>query len=319
MVELGYALSSEEHPPRDLVRFARRAEEVGFAFAMISDHYHPWTDQMGQSPFVWSTLGGIAAATQRIRVGTGVTCPTMRIHPAIIAQAAATVECMMPGRFFLGVGAGEALNEHITGEHWPPAQVRLDMLAEAIDVIRLLWQGEEVNFWGEFFTVENARVYTLPEQPPSIFVAASGQEAAALAGEIGDGLITTKANEKLVQEFETSGGKGKPKIGQIKVSYAASEEKALDNLYKYWPTETIPGPLHVDLPTPAHFEAAVKIVHKEDLKESAVLGPDPQHYFEKIQKLIDIGVDMIYFHQVGPEQEGFFNFFQREVLPKYRS
>lgn len=319
MVELGYALSSEEHPPKDLVRYAQRAEEIGFTFALISDHYHPWIDQQGQAPFVWSTIGGIAATTQRLRLGTGVTCPIMRIHPAVIAQAAATAGAMMPGRFFLGVGTGEALNEHITGEHWPPTSVRQDMLDEAIEIIRLLWQGEEINYWGEFFTVENARIYTLPDPLPELFVAASGKESATLAGEIGDGLIATKPDEKVVKEFEDGGGKGKPKIGQIKVCWAESEEKALDTVSKYWPVEPIPGPLHSDLPTPAHFEAAAKLIHKDDLKQSIILGPDPQKHLEKIQKYLDIGVDQIYFHQVGPDQEGFFKFYQKEILPRFQT
>jgi coenzyme F420-dependent glucose-6-phosphate dehydrogenase len=318
MVELGYALSSEEHPPNELVHYARRAEEVGFTFALISDHYHPWIDQQGQAPFVWSVIGAISAVTQRLRLGTGVTCPIMRIHPAIIAQAAATSAAMMPGRFFLGLGAGEALNEHILGEHWPVTDIRQDMLEEAVDILRLLWQGEEVSYWGDFFDVENARIYTLPDPLPPIYIASSGVDSAALAAEIGDGLITTKADEKVASKFENSGGKGKPRIGQVKVCWAETENQALDTVYKYWPTETIPGPLHSDLPTPDHFEAAVKLIHKEDLRQSVVLGPDPQRHLEKIQKYVDLGYDQVYVHQVGPDQEGFFRFYEREILPKFK-
>jgi coenzyme F420-dependent glucose-6-phosphate dehydrogenase len=315
MVEFGYALSSEEHTPMDLVHNARRAEEVGFRFAMISDHYHPWVDQQGHSPFVWSVIGGIAAATDQIKLGTGVTCPIMRIHPAILAQAAATSAAMMPGRFWFGIGTGEALNEHILGDHWPITSVRQDMLTEAVDIIRLLWEGEEVSYWGEFFTVENARIYTLPEEPPPIYVAASGPESASLAGEIGDGFITTKAKAELLEEFDSGGGKGKPKIGQIKVCWAESEEEALNTVYKFWPTALVPGSLHADLPTPAHFEDAASMIKKEDLKEEVVLGPDPAKHLAKIQELIDIGFDKIYIHQIGPNQEDFFNFYQREILP----
>jgi G6PDH family F420-dependent oxidoreductase len=318
MPEFGYALSSEEHTPNDLVRNARRAEEIGFSFAMISDHYHPWIDAQGHSPFVWSVIGGIAAATKRLRLGTGVTAPIMRIHPAILAQATATSAAMMPGRFFFGVGTGEALNEHILGDHWPMISVRQDMLAEAVDIIRMLWEGEEVSYWGEFFTVENARIYTLPEEPPPLFVAASGPESAALAGELGDGFITTKADPELIAEFENNGGKGKPKVGQVKVCWADSEELALDTVYKYWPTALVPGTLHSDLPTPAHFEDAAKLVRKDDLKQAVVLGPDPQKHIEKIQKLVDSGFDMIYIHQIGPDQEGFFNFYQQEILPHFQ-
>src|SRR5919108_6640938 len=181
MLAIGYTLSSEEFPPNDLVRYARRAEEAGFTFALISDHYPPWIDRQGHSPFVWSVIGGIAQVTERLVIGTGVTCPTMRIHPAIIAQAAATAAAMMPGRFFLGLGTGENLNEHILGEHWPPHDLRLEMLEEAVDVMRLLWEGGEQTHRGKHYTVDHARVYTLPKQLPPIFVAASGEQAAELA------------------------------------------------------------------------------------------------------------------------------------------
>src|ERR671919_1218874 len=190
-MEIGYWLSSEEHTPNDLVRHARQAEEIGFTFAQISDHFHPWIDSQGHSPFIWSVLGGIAQGTERLQLQTAVTCPTMRIHPAIIAQAAATVAAMMPGRFLLGVGTGENLNEHILGDRWPPAAMRLEMLEEAVKLIRLLWEGEDVTHRGRHYTVENARIYTLPEDPPPILVAAAGEKATELAGRIGDGLIGT--------------------------------------------------------------------------------------------------------------------------------
>src|SRR5947207_9251924 len=182
MVELGYALSSEEHAPNDLVRNARLAEEAGFSFALISDHIHPWVDRQGNSSFVWSVVGGIARETERLRLGTGVTCPTTRIHPAIVAHAAATCAAMMPGRFFLGVGSGENLNEHIVGEGWPEASVRQEMLEEAIHIMRELWEGGLQSLRDGYFVVENARIYTLPDEPPPILVAAAGQRAAEMAG-----------------------------------------------------------------------------------------------------------------------------------------
>src|SRR5918992_1400453 len=189
MVDVGYALSSEEHSPNDLVRYARRAEEAGFTFALISDHYHPWIDRQGHSSFVWNVIGGIAQATERLRLGTRVTCPTIRIHPAIVAQAAATAAALMPGRFFLGVGSGENLNEHVVGERWPPLAVRLEMLEEAIEAIRELWTGKLVSHRGKHYTIENARLYTLPDEPPPLVVAAAGPNAAELAGRMGDGLV----------------------------------------------------------------------------------------------------------------------------------
>lgn len=317
MVEIGYALSSEEHPPKTLVRNAQKAEELGFNFALISDHYHPWIDAQGHSPFVWSVIGGIAAVTERIRLGTGVTCPIMRIHPAIIAQAAATSAAMLPGRFFLGLGTGEALNEHILGNHWPMVTVRQNMLEEAIDIIRMLWEGTEVNYWGEFFTVENARIYTLPEELPPIHIAASGSGTAGLAAQIGDGLISTAPDEEVVKAFKSNGGDGKPLTGQVTVCWAANEQDALDTVYRWWPTAAVPGTLHADLPTPAHFEDAVKMIKKEDLKKMT-LGPDPLPYLDKINEMVESGFEKVYVHQIGPDQDGFFNFYQKELKNKLR-
>src|ERR671915_1609376 len=184
-VQIGYAISSEEHLPNDIVRHARMAEEAGFTYALISDHYHPWVDTQGHSPFVWSVIGGIATATENLRLGTGVTCPTVRIHPAVIAQAAATSAAMMPGRFFLGVGTGENLNEHILGDRWPPSDIRREMLEEAVDVIRSLWEGGSQSHYGDYYVVENARLYTLPEEPIEVVVAAAGLRSAKMAGRVG--------------------------------------------------------------------------------------------------------------------------------------
>ena len=207
MVEIGYSMSSEEHAPLDLVKYAKIAEDVGFSFALISDHYHPWISRQGHSPFVWSVIGAIATATDRLRVGTGVTCPLMRMHPAIVAQAAATAAAMMPGRFFLGVGTGENLNEHVLGEGWPDADTRRAMLEEAIDVLRALWSGGEQSHFGRFFTVDNARLYTLPDEPPQVMVAAGTRATAELAGRLGDGLIGTAPDSDLVAAFEHAGGR----------------------------------------------------------------------------------------------------------------
>src|SRR5438067_5408976 len=207
MTEFGFSLSSEEHRPIDLVRQAVRAEEAGFSFAVISDHFHPWTDRQGQSPFVWCVIGAIAQATGRLRLGTGVTCPLIRIHPGIIAQAAATSAAMMPGRFFLGVGTGENLNEHVLGDKWPAPDERLELLEEAVEVIRLLWQGGYQTHRGRHYTVEQARLYTLPEQPPELCVAAAQPNAAELAGRIGDGFIGVAPERGLIEKFEQAGGK----------------------------------------------------------------------------------------------------------------
>jgi G6PDH family F420-dependent oxidoreductase len=319
MAEIGYALSSEEHPAQKLVQFAREAEEAGFSFALISDHYHPWLDEQGQSPFVWSVIGGIAQVTKRLRLGTGETCPILRLHPAIIAQAAATAASMMPGRFFLGVGSGEALNEHILGDAWPPADVRQDMLREAVEVLRLLWSGGDQSHHGEFFTMEHARIYSLPDQPPEVYVAAAGKDSATLAGEIGDGLISTAPDAEVFQAFDRAGGKGKPRYGQVTVCWEDSEENAVKTAYHYWRTAAVRGELSQELPLPRHFEQASQMVREEDVAKVICCGPDPERHVKAIQEYVDGGFDHVYVHQVGPDQQGFFRFYEREILPRVQA
>ena len=323
MARIGYALSSEEHRPSDLVRHARIAEEAGFSFALISDHFHPWIDAQGQSPFVWSVIGGIAEATTTLELGTGVTCPTVRIHPAIIAQAAATAGAMMDGRFFLGVGTGENLNEHVLGDRWPDWDVRSRMLSEAVEIIRTLWLGEVTSVDGEFYTVENARIYTLPEQPVPIHVAASGPRAARLAGEIGDGFIGTAPEKELLDEFErgragtSRKGRGRPRYGQLTVCWGTDERKAVALARKLWPTAAIPGEAGQELPNPAHFEQLARIVTDEMIAEQVVCGPDIERHVAAIQAYVDAGYDHVYVHQVGPDQEGFIEAYARDVLPRF--
>ncbi|HMB21294.1 MAG: TIGR03557 family F420-dependent LLM class oxidoreductase [Chloroflexota bacterium] len=315
MVELGYALSSEEHEPNELITHAQMAEGAGFQFLLVSDHFHPWVPRQGQSPFVWSTLGGIAHATQRVQVGTGVTCPIMRIHPAVIAQAAASVAAMMPGRFFLGVGTGEYLNEHILGDAWPRTPIRQEMLAEAIYIIRNLWKGKEYSYEGTYFTVQDARIYTQPENLPPIYMAASGPESAKLAAEISDGLISTTSGDKVVKAFEQAGGAEQPRYGMLKVCWADSKEKSEDVMKQWWPVSAISGPLHSDLPTPSHFQDVVDAMGDPKLPEDAVLGPDLSPYLEAIQMQQENGFDHVYLHQIGPDQEGFIRFFKSKLLP----
>ena len=318
MVQIGYALSSEEFSPTALVRNAQRAEEAGFTFALISDHYHPWIDRQGQSAFVWGVIGGIAQVTERLHLGTGVTCPTFRMHPAIVAQAAATAATMMPGRFFLGVGTGENLNEHILGDRWPPHDVRLDMLEEAVEIIRLLWEGGTQTYRGDYYVVEDARVYTLPDELPAIVVAASGPKMAEAAGRFGDGLCSTAPEQELVERFTAAGGNGKPRYGQFAVCWAPDEATARRTAFEYWPNAGLTGELSQILPTPAHFEQAVQMVREEDVAEGIVCGPDPARHLEQIQRYIDAGFDHVYIHQIGPDQEGFCQFYAQEILPKFR-
>jgi G6PDH family F420-dependent oxidoreductase len=318
MQRFGYALSAEEHPPQALVRNARLAEEAGFDFAMVSDHYHPWTDRQGNSAFVWSVVGAIAEATERIALGTGVTCPTVRIHPAIVAQAAATAAAMMPGRFWLGVGTGEALNEHILGDPWPSAGVRREMLEEAVEVIRKLWSGRTTHHRGRHYTVDGARLYTLPEEPPPLYVAASGPRATELAGRIGDGLVSLAPSRETIETFTSSGGDGKPRIGQVEVCFADDEAEARRVAHEWWPQTALAGELPQVLPMPAHFEQAVSTVREEDVAEKVVCGSDPERHAQAVQQFVDAGYDHVYVHQIGPEQERFLEFYSRDVLPRLR-
>jgi G6PDH family F420-dependent oxidoreductase len=316
MPELGFALSSEDHPPNELVRQAVVAERAGFTFCLISDHYHPWVDAQGHSPFVWSTLGGIAAATEKIRVGTGVTCPTMRIHPAIVAQAAASVASMFDGRFFLGVGTGENLNEHVLGARWPLPDERLEMLEEAVEVIRLLWGGGEQTHRGAHYTVDHARLYTLPEKPVEIYVAAAQSKAAELAGKIGDGFISTSPNEDVVKTFDAAGGRGKQKLGMMHCAYDTDAKKGLERATKQWPNLALKGPLGQELATPSDFEESAAMVDEEDVAESTPHGPDPQPYLDLIGKYGDAGFTHVYMHQIGDNQDEFAQFAAKELMPK---
>jgi len=300
-----------------MIRFAREAEEAGFAFAMISDHYHPWIDKQGQSPFVWSTIGGISQATSSIVLSTGVTCPTIRIHPAIIAQAAATSATMMPGRFILGVGTGERLNEHILGDMWPSAPVRLEMLKEAVDIIRLLWGGGMADYYGEFYTVENARIYTLPEDLPPIMIAAAGELSAKAAAEIGDGLITSGPSEEVIKIFRRSGGEGKPVYSEINVCYASTKEEAERTAQEQWPITANKGELNQELAVPKYFEELASMVSPEDITANMPIGPDPQEYVDSINKFKKAGADHICLHQIGHEQSEFIRFVKERVLPEF--
>ncbi|MDQ3822277.1 MAG: TIGR03557 family F420-dependent LLM class oxidoreductase [Actinomycetota bacterium] len=316
-VELGYALSSEEHEPGGLVANARAAEEAGFGFGLISDHYHPWVDAQGHSAFVWSVIGAISQATERFRIGTGVTCPMIRTHPAIVAHAAATCACLMPGRFFIGVGTGENLNEHILGDKWPAPDERLEMLEESVEVMRLLWQGGYQTHRGKHYTVENARVFDLPDEPIEVAVAAMQPLAAELAGRIGDSYVNTSPDADLVERFDGAGGEGKPKYGQVTVCWAESEEEAKQTAFEKWPNAAIQGAASQELALPEHFEQLAQSATPDDVAEAVVLGPDPAQYLEQIQQFDEAGFTHVYLHQIGPDQQGFLEFARRELLPRF--
>jgi len=315
MVRIGYTLSSEEHGPGDLLLYGRIAEESGFDFLTISDHFHPWTSRQGQSPLVWSVLGGLSVKTEHVPIMTAVTCPTIRIHPAIVAQAAATTAALLPDRFILGLGSGENLNEHIVGMGWPHPVERLDMLEEAIELIRTLWTGELVTEWTDHFTVDRARIYTLPETSPPIAVAASIPAAAALAGRSGDALITTKPDAELVRAFHAAGGEGNPVYGQLTVCYGPDEEKSKQEALEWWPNSCAPGELGVELAEPQHFEQVAELVTADAVAEKVVCGPGTDAILEKIGAFEEAGFDHVFLHQVGPQQEEFLEFAKEELLP----
>jgi len=317
-VKLGYKLSSEEFGPVQLVEQAARAEAAGFEFALISDHFHPWTDRQGQSPFVWSVIGAIARATTRLRVGTAVTCPILRQHPAIVAQAAATCALLMPGRFFLGLGTGENLNEHVVGRGWPSGDVRLEMLAEAIDVLTLLWSGKSVSHHGRHFLVEDARIYSMPAEPPPLMIAASRPRAAELAGRAGDAIINTDVSPQLLGRFDRAGGSGKPRYVELGVCWAKDERRARKTAREIWALAASAGPLMTELPLPEHFEAAFAQISEEQVAEKVVCGPDPRAHLGAIRNAQRAGYTHVCIHQVGAEQAGFFDFYEEEILPRLR-
>jgi G6PDH family F420-dependent oxidoreductase len=308
-------LCAEERSAMDLVDDAVRAEEAGFDFAAVSDHFHPWIDEQGHSPFVWSVLGGVAAVTDRIEIGTAVTCPMIRMHPAIVAQAAATAATMLPDRFFLGVGTGERLNEHVTGAPWPRPDVRREMLREAVEAMRALWTGELVTHRGEHYEIDGARLYSVPDEPPPVFVAASGQASATLAGEIGDGMIGTAPDADLLATFHRGSGEGRSARAELTVCWAEDPDAALETVMRCWPNVALPGSLTAEIALPDHFGDATKLVGHEDVRGSVVVGPDVDDYVEAVRTYERAGYDGVWFHQVGADQQGFADFARKDLLP----
>ncbi|MEE1941918.1 TIGR03557 family F420-dependent LLM class oxidoreductase [Streptomyces sp. TRM 70361] len=327
MTRYGYFLASEDHGPKALAEQARMAEEAGFDALWISDHYHPWTGVQGHSPFVWSVIGAISREVS-LPVQTAVTCPTVRTHPAVVAQAAATSALLLDGRFRLGVGSGEALNEHILGDPWPRAAVRLEMLEEAVGIIRRLLTGEEVSHRGRHYTVENARLYDVPGEPVPIDVSGFGPAAIELAGRIADGFITTMPDAEGLARFRAAGredgpeggpegGGGRPAFAGTKVCYGTDRDEALRTVHHRWPNMFLPGELGQVLPTPAHFEQASQLVTRERVAQAGLpLGDDPEEHAKALKEFADAGFDVVYVNQIGPDLRGFFDFYRTEVLPR---
>jgi G6PDH family F420-dependent oxidoreductase len=319
VMRLGYHLSSEELDPRVMPRLARRAEEIGFDFLTISDHFHPWTRRQGESPFVWGAIGAIAAVTERIEVATCVTCPTMRMHPVIAAQAAATAAVQLDGRFVFGVGTGERLNEVVRGDPWPPASVRRAMLEEAVEIMRALFTGEMLRAHeGRYYTVHDARLFTLPDVPPPIVVSAFGPRSAELAGRIGDGFWMVAPDRELLERFRHAGGEGKPAYGKLDACVAETDAQARRIARETWPTAALGGELGQQLATPEHYEQAAAAATEEQVAESVMCANDPSHHVNAIRAYLDAGYEHVHVQQCGPDQDRLLDLYEREVLPALR-
>jgi G6PDH family F420-dependent oxidoreductase len=317
MIKLGYKLMAEEHGPNALVRNGRRAEEIGFDFAAMSDHFSPWLDEEGHAPFAFSVLGALAQATRHIGLMTAVTCPTMRYHPAIVAQAAATLALLSDGRFTLGLGSGERLNEHILGAGWPLVRERQERLSEAVDIIEGLLSGDLKSYQGRFFRLDDARLFDRPRQKPPVVLAAGGPQAARLAGEKGDGLITTSPEAELVEAFTAAGGNG-PRYAEVALCYAGREEDARNTAHRYFRWTALGSPVNAELPDTRAFAAASRHISADAIAELVSCGPSPERHLEMIERYVKAGYDHLILVQVGPEQDAFFDFFARELQPRLR-
>jgi G6PDH family F420-dependent oxidoreductase len=315
----GYTMMGEQAGPKQLVRDVALAEAAGFDFAVISDHYFPWLAVQGHAPYAWSVLGAAAQATDQLPLMTYVTCPIGRYHPAVVAQKAATMQLLCDGRFTLGLGAGENLNEHIVGGRWPLAGVRHQMLAEAVEIIRALWAGGMVTYRGKHFQVESAKLWDLPEVAPPIGIAVSGPGSCRLAGRQADAMIATEPRAELGQMFEEAGGSGKPRIGQLAVSYDPDPQTAVQRAMEQFRWFTGGWPVNAELPVPASFEVASRTVRKEDVATQMPCGPDLGRHLAGIRQFEAAGFTHLALVQVGADtQEQFISWAATELLPALR-
>jgi G6PDH family F420-dependent oxidoreductase len=318
-MKIGYTMMCEQRGPKDLVNDLVLAEQAGFDFSVISDHYSPWLESQGHAPYAWSVLGAAAVATERIGLMTYVTCPTFRYHPAIVAQKAATVALLSDGRFRLGLGAGENLNEHVVGGGWPPVDVRHEKLREAVEIIRALWEGEFVNYRGKHFNVESAKLYDLPEDPIQLGIAVSGKQSCALAGAMADIAIAIEPNSEIVTRFEAAGGSGKSVVGQAGCCYGPDAASALAMAHDQFRWFGGGWKVNAELPSTAGFEAASQYVRKEDLAAEIAHGPDLEAYVKNAQGFADAGFTELAFVQIGPEQAAFCEWFASTLRPALES
>jgi G6PDH family F420-dependent oxidoreductase len=317
-MQIGYKLSSEAFGPKELIRQAVRAEEAGFDFVEMSDHFHPWLDVQGHSSFTWTVFGAIAAQTDRVGLATGVTCPTVRYHPAIIAQAAATLAIVSDGRFTLGVGAGERLNEHVVGQGFPSVRGRHERLREALEIIRLLWQGGYQSYEGKHLRLEDARVFDLPDQPPVIAVAASGPASTAIAADLGDGLFATEPKRDLVQAYQRAGGDG-PRYAEVPVAWAPDEQQAVQAAWQTSRWAVTGWKVMSELPNPVNFDAASRTVTGDAIRQQFAVGPDPDTHVAAVKKYVDAGFDHLVLQNAGPDPDGFLDFYRQTLADRLRA
>jgi G6PDH family F420-dependent oxidoreductase len=324
MTQFGYTMMCEQSRPDQLVRDIQRAENAGFDFSVISDHFQPWLSEQGHSGYAWSILGAAAQATERIGLMSYVTCPTLRYHPAIVAQKAATVQILSDNRFRLGLGAGENLNEHVVGKRWPSVGVRHEMLVEAVDVIAELFDNDNdngtVNYRGEYFDVESAKLWDLPDERVPIGIAVSGPDSCELAGRKADMMIAVEPDAELSEMFDASGGAGKPKVGQVALAYDENRDAAIRRAHEQFRWFGLGWKVNADLPNPDSFEGATQFVTPEQVAGALSCGPDVADHVEAIKPFIEAGFDEVALVQIGADhQEQFTSWAERELLPALRS
>lgn len=319
MAQFGYTLMGEQSGPRELVRDAVRAEAAGFDFAVSSDHYNPWSDAQGHSPYAWAVLGAVAALTERMGLMSFVTCPTRRYHPAVVAQKAATVGLMSGGRFTLGLGAGENLNEHVVGS-WPHVRARHRMLKEALQIIQALLTGQTVHYDGEYFEVPEAKLWDRPVQGVPVAVAVSGQDSARLAATYGDAMIATEPKAGLVQAFDANGGVRRPRYGQVTLCFGEDEKACRQRVYEQQRWYGLGWSVNSELPDPEAFASASAAVTEDQLAEAIPCGPDVDRHAEAVRRYLEAGFTHVAVVQVGGDhQEEFLDFAEKELLPALRS
>lgn len=316
-MQIGYSLLGEEHPPEELLDNAARAEDAGFELLAVSDHFHPWLDSQGQSPFAWSVLAALTERTD-LPLASLVTCPIKRYHPAIVAQMAATTARMAPNGFTLGLGSGENLNEHVVGGDWPDPVVRQEALEEATGIIRDLLDGDELTYYGRWFTVDRAQLFTRSDPGPRIALAAGGDDAAELAAELDAGLIVVGPQGDLVEAYRTAGGSG-PVMAQASVCWHEDADQARKIVHERWRQGALGWDVNAELPTPAAFATATRTVRPEDAVGSTPVGADRSAYERSLEQFREAGVDRVVVHNIGPEQDGFLEWAERELLPAVRT